>query len=150
LNHFTAYSYRHDPGVPAFPDDKPLIVLDGHCALCAASAQFVIAHDHDRLIRMTPAQSALGAALFRHFGLKSGDYDTVLLIEYGLLRVRSDAALRIAEIMSVYHPWVWLARRCPRVLADAVYSLVARNRIRIWGARETCLAPQAEHQDRFL
>jgi hypothetical protein len=23
------YSYRHDPAVPPFPDDKPVIVFDG-------------------------------------------------------------------------------------------------------------------------
>ena len=36
----TPYSYRDDPAVPAFPDDKPVIVFDGYCAMCSGSAQF--------------------------------------------------------------------------------------------------------------
>jgi hypothetical protein len=28
-----AYSYRADAAVPAFPDDKPIIVFDGKCVL---------------------------------------------------------------------------------------------------------------------
>lgn len=27
------YSYRHDPAVPPFADDKPIIIFDGCCAL---------------------------------------------------------------------------------------------------------------------
>jgi predicted DCC family thiol-disulfide oxidoreductase YuxK len=144
------YSYRSDAGVPPFPDDKPLIVLDGHCVLCARSAQFVLAHDPDGLIRMTAAQSALGEALYRHYGLKSGDYDTVLLIEGGCLRVRSDAGLRILEVLRFKPMAVRFARFVPRFIADIVYSAIAKNRIRIWGARDVCYPPSAEYRDRFL
>lgn len=28
-------SYRADPDVPAFADDRPVIVFDGHCAFCS-------------------------------------------------------------------------------------------------------------------
>lgn len=30
-----ARSYRADAAVPAFPDDKPIIVFDGNCVLCS-------------------------------------------------------------------------------------------------------------------
>lgn len=146
----TRYSYRSDPNVPAFPDDQPVIVLDGHCVLCARSAQFVLAHDPIGVIRMAAAQSMLGEALYRHYGLKSGDYDSVLLIEGGALRVKSDAAIRILEILRVWRPAVWLARFVPRAAADAIYSLIAKNRIRIWGARDICYAPAPHFRDRFL
>ena len=29
------YSYRHDPAVPPFADDKPIIIFDGYCSLCS-------------------------------------------------------------------------------------------------------------------
>ena len=32
------YSYRNDPQVPRFPDDKGLIVFDGVCVLCTSWA----------------------------------------------------------------------------------------------------------------
>jgi predicted DCC family thiol-disulfide oxidoreductase YuxK len=150
VNRLALHSYRDDPGVPPFPDDKPLIVLDGHCVLCARSAQFVWSHDPSGLIRMTAAQSALGEALFQHYGLKQADYDTVLLIENGNLRVRADAALRILEILKIWTPLVVMARWAPKFLADFAYSRVARNRIRIWGARESCYLPPPDFRDRFL
>ena len=39
---FALYSYRADPAVPPFPDDKPLIVFDGVCVLCSGFAKFVV------------------------------------------------------------------------------------------------------------
>ena len=39
------YSYRADPQVPRFPDDKGLIVFDGVCVLCTGFAQFVLKRD---------------------------------------------------------------------------------------------------------
>ena len=39
------FSYRHDPSVPTFADDKPVIIFDGHCALCSGWASFVLRHD---------------------------------------------------------------------------------------------------------
>jgi hypothetical protein len=40
-----AYSYRHDSSVPAFPDDRPVIVFDGKCVMCSAFARFVLRRD---------------------------------------------------------------------------------------------------------
>lgn len=150
MNRFSPYSYRSDANVPAFPDDKPVIIFDGHCVLCVRSAHFVMRHDTHKRLRMSAAQSDLGEALYRHYGLKSGDYSSVLLIESGKLRLRSDAALRILEIMQVWRAATWLAWMVPKFLRDPVYSLVARNRLRIWGARESCFVPSPQDRERFL
>ena len=57
------YSYRGDASVPPFPDDKPVIIFDGYCALCSGSASFVLRHDAEGACRLLPAQSPLGLAL---------------------------------------------------------------------------------------
>jgi hypothetical protein len=33
-----AYSYRDDPAVPDFPDDRALVVFDSECAICPLPA----------------------------------------------------------------------------------------------------------------
>jgi hypothetical protein len=33
------FSYRSDPAVPKFPDDRPIIIFDGYCALCSGWAK---------------------------------------------------------------------------------------------------------------
>lgn len=90
------YSYRHDPAVPAFPDDRPLVLFDGDCALCSGSARKILTADRAGLFRLAPRQSQLGRALLTHYGVSPDDPATMLLIQDGMARQRSDAVLAIA------------------------------------------------------
>ncbi|WP_455854413.1 hypothetical protein [Ensifer canadensis] len=49
-------------------------------------------------------------------------------------------------------PWslVNICRILPAALRDPLYDLVARNRYRIAGRRQTCMVPTAEERDRFI
>jgi transposase InsO family protein len=60
----TSFSYRHDPAVPDFPDDRPIIVFDGHCVMCSGWANFVLRQDRKARYRLLPAQTPLGRALY--------------------------------------------------------------------------------------
>ena len=145
-----AYSYRDNPAVPDFKDDKPIIVFDGHCVLCSGFANFVIRQDTSQKLRLLAAQSELGEALYAHFGLKPDDYSTNLLIEKGRVRVKSDGTMA----MFAYLGWPWKAlyigRILPRAAADFVYNIIARNRLKWFGRRELCYLPSAEDKNRFL
>ena len=130
--------------------DKPLIVFDGLCVLCSANARFVLRHDRRRHFNLTTAQGPLGEALYRHFGLATDDYETMLVIEDGRLFTESDGAIAIARGLG----WPWraaaAARIVPRPVRDAAYRLIARNRYRLFGRREVCWAPSPEEADRIL
>ena len=67
------YSYRDDPTVPHFDDRAPIAIMDGDCALCASGARAIAKLDRERVFRIGRTQSALGAALVRHYGLEPED-----------------------------------------------------------------------------
>jgi predicted DCC family thiol-disulfide oxidoreductase YuxK len=144
------WSWRDDPAVPPFPDEHPLIVFDGECVLCSANARFVLKRDRRRRFRLTAAQSPLGQALYRHLGLSTTDYETMLLIENGRVRRNSDGVLAIAEGLG----WPWraagMARILPAPLRDRLYRLVARHRYKLFSKRRTCWVPTPKHRDRVL
>jgi predicted DCC family thiol-disulfide oxidoreductase YuxK len=144
------YSYRADTNVPAFADDQPILVFDGECVLCSATVKFVFAHDHARRVRFIVAQTPLGAALYRHFGLKSQDYETNILLENGRALTKSESSIRLFELVGP--PWSLLAvfRILPVPLRDWLYERIARNRLRWFGRRETCYLPDAADRERFL
>ena len=144
------YSYRADPAVPPFADDRPIIIFDGLCALCSGSAAFVLRHDAAGVFRLLAAQSPLGQSLYRHYRLDPTDYETMILIADGVTRFKSEAAIRIAQGLGL--PWSLAAglRIVPRALRDALYVRVARNRIRWFGARTACYRPDAKFAGRFL
>lgn len=144
------YSYRDDPEVPAFPDDRPLIVFDGFCGLCSRLVRFVLRHDKIATYRFVAAQTPLGTALFQHYGLDADDYDTFILLRDGRGHFVSDAAIEMAHQLA--WPWSWspVLRMVPKVLRDWVYLLIARNRMHFFGRAEACYLPAPEVRGRFL
>jgi predicted DCC family thiol-disulfide oxidoreductase YuxK len=144
------YSYRADPEVRAFSDDRPIIIFDGHCALCSGWVSFVLRHDRAAVFRLLPAQTALGVALYRHYGLDPEDYETNILIADGRAYFKSESAIRMLERLGA----PWSAARALRVmpawLRDPLYDIVARNRLRWFGRRDICLTSAPRYEDRFL
>ena len=144
------YGWRSDPTVPSFPDDRPILVFDGHCVMCSSFAQFILRHDHRRHFRLLAAQTPLGVALYRHFGLDPVDYDTNILIEDGRAWLKAESSIRVFERLGL--PWslVAVARVLPRPVRDWLYGILARNRLRWFGARASCYRPDPSQADRFL
>ncbi|HLH91197.1 MAG TPA: DCC1-like thiol-disulfide oxidoreductase family protein [Xanthobacteraceae bacterium] len=145
-----AYSYRDDAAFPRFPDDRPIIIFDGECVLCSGSAQFVLRHDKRKLYRFLAAQTPLGRALYVHYGLDPRDYETMMLIADGVATFKSEAVIRIGEGLGL--PWSLVAvfRVLPRPWRDRLYAVLARNRLRILGRRDSCYLPAPSDADRFL
>jgi predicted DCC family thiol-disulfide oxidoreductase YuxK len=144
------FSYRSDPAIPTFPDDRPIIIFDGHCAMCSNWARFVLRHDAKGMYRLLPAQSPLGRALYIHYGLHPEDYETNILVADGAAWFKSEGSIRMAEGLG--WPWSLAAafRILPRPWRDALYNLVARNRLRLFGKREACYMQEPGYEDRFL
>ena len=145
-----AYSYREDASVPAFADDKPIIVFDGHCVLCSGWARVVIRWDVAGRYRLLAAQSPLGQALYRHYGLDARDFETNLLIADGRAFMKSDGSIRM--FAGLGWPWraVSVARLVPQGWRDKGYDAIAKNRFRLFGRADACLAPTPDIAGRFL
>ncbi len=144
------FSYRHDPAVPRFPDNKPLIVFDGVCVLCTGFARFVARRDTAHQFRFTAAQSPLGQALFRHYELDPVNYETNLLIAEGRVFGKMDAFAGIMRRLGGLWRWTGLLAFLPAPLADGLYDRIARNRYRLFGRRDQCVVPGPEWRDRVL
>jgi predicted DCC family thiol-disulfide oxidoreductase YuxK len=144
------FSYREDPAVPVFPDDRPIIIFDGHCVLCSGFAHFILRHDERGTFRLMAGQSSLGQALYRHLGLDPTDFETSILLHQGRAWYKSQGAIRIFQLLGL--PWSAsvLLKVVPRALMDWLYNLVARNRLRWFGRQEQCFLAEPGQRDRFL
>lgn len=145
-----AHSYRADPAVPGFDDSQPLIVFDGVCVLCSGFARFVIARDREGAFRFATAQSPLGQALYRHFGLDPTEYETNIVLADGIAYGELGSAAQV--LARLPRPWRWLRviGRIPEPLSGWLYRRIARNRYRLFGKRETCMVPPPDWRGRFL
>ncbi len=144
------YSYRNDPSVPMFEDDRPIIIFDGHCVLCSRFARFVLRHDRRAVFRLMAAQSLPGQALYRHYGLDPVNFETNVLLDDGRAWFKSAGTIRM--FVKLGFPWALAAllRVVPRSLLDRLYEVVARNRIRWFGASTVCFVADPAHRERFL
>jgi predicted DCC family thiol-disulfide oxidoreductase YuxK len=144
------HSYRADPAVPAFPDDKALVVFDGVCVLCSGFARFILKRDEAFAFRLTTAQSPLGQALYRHYGLDTETFETNLVLIDGRANAKLDSVAVTGEKLG--GPWRALAllRLLPRPFADWLYDRIARNRYALFGRTESCMAPPPEWRERFI
>jgi predicted DCC family thiol-disulfide oxidoreductase YuxK len=137
-----AYSWRDDPSVQSFPDDRPLILFDGDCALCSGWARTVLDRDRARLFRLAPVQSPLGRALMAHHGLDPEDPSTMLLIEGGLAFGKTEGSIRVASRLGWPYRAAALLRLIPCPVRDAIYDQIARRR-RLIPGRRWCAMPGA-------
>ena len=144
------YSYREDATVRSFDDTRPLIIYDGVCVFCSHAMRSIARRDHHGLIQFASAQSPLGQALFRHYGLDPTAFETVLLLRDGRAFGKLDMALEMAQLIG--GPW-WsftVFRPLPRRLQDLAYDLVAKNRYRLFGRTDTCMIPDAGWRSRVI
>lgn len=130
--------------------DHPIIVFDAECVLCSANAQFVLRHDRAGRFRLASMQGAVGAALYRRFGIDPADPETLIVVS-GNEALRDSAAV-LAIWSGLGWPWRGLTifGAVPPALRDPFYRFIARNRYRIFGRRQTCWIPRPEHADRVL
>lgn len=131
-----------------WPDDD-VILYDGVCVFCSRWVQFVIARDTARRFRFTPIQSPYGTRLAQAFGIDPDEPDTNAVIHGGKAHLKSDAALTVLSNLSGWR-WTQALFAVPKPLRDAVYSVVARNRYRIFGKYDSCFVPDAELRKRVL
>lgn len=128
---------------------RALILFDGVCNFCCASVQFIIARDPAGYFTFASQQSALGQQKLVEAGLPL-TMDTFVLIENGVAHTRSTAALKVAARLTFPWPLCVAFRLVPAFIRDAAYEVIARNRYRWFGQKESCWVPTPEIRARFV
>lgn len=126
-----------------------IIFFDGVCNLCNSSVDFIVRHEISKAFFFSSLQSEFAKEFFK---LKNKDlsYESIILFESDNFHIKSDAALRISRFLK----WPWKGLKwgvfLPRILRDKVYELIAKNRYRWFGQKETCRFPTNEELSYFL
>ncbi|HCE85722.1 MAG TPA: hypothetical protein DEO99_06165 [Bacteroidetes bacterium] len=130
---------------------ESIILYDGHCMLCSSFVQYVLRHDDRMFFRFCPIQSNKANDLLNKAGYTDPvDLTTMLLITPTGVQTESTASLTILCRLKGLSPLLGLGWLLPAIARDAIYRLVARNRIRVFGARTECFLPDATWSDRLI
>jgi predicted DCC family thiol-disulfide oxidoreductase YuxK len=132
------------------PQENPVLIFDGVCELCSTAVNFILRWEKGHEIRFTANQNPPGRALLIQYGENPDEVSTIYYIENGKIYKQSAAVLRIARRLRF--PW-YLGYGfiiVPRFIRDFFYKLIARNRYRFFGQKDTCRIPTPEEMARFL
>jgi predicted DCC family thiol-disulfide oxidoreductase YuxK len=146
----SAYSYKLDDSVPDFDETRILLVMDGNCGLCSSAARRIAQWDTGDEIRIAPAQSALGSALLRHYGLEPDDPDTWLTVREGHARGSLDAMIDLFPGLRWWMGPLKVFRLLPDALQDWIYARIARNRYALFGRDDLCALPDPALRQRLV
>lgn len=139
------------PGV----EGAHLVLYDGVCGLCNRVLQFLLAHDRRAVFVFAPLQSATGRSTVERFGANPVELTSFhVLANYRTERARLFSRSRAALLVAGELGWPWkvaiVLRVIPTAILDRLYDVVARNRYRLFGRFEQCLAPRPEFKRRFI
>lgn len=127
-----------------------IILFDGVCNFCNFWVNFLLDRDKKDKFRFTPLQSEKGEQLLKKFNLSTEDFDTFVFIDGDKYYIRSTAVLLVAKNLPGLWKILYALIIIPRPIRDFFYSLVAKNRYKLFGKRETCRIPTPEERNKFL
>ena len=126
-----------------------LMVFDGICVLCSGGVRFVLRRERAPDFAFTPVQSPLGQRVLAALDQPRDGSASMVVIDGGRYFLKSDAVVQTARALKA--PWGWSAvlHFLPKVLRDAAYDRLARNRYNIFGRYDTCMVPDPALARRF-
>ncbi len=137
------------------PETTPYYLLyDGFCVLCSRSVQWLLRRDNHARFRFIPQQSPEGQKILAQAGLhvpkitteSPAPADSVILVAGNDYYTESDAAIRAVTALGGWYRLAGLLRIVPKFLRNPAYRLIAKNRFRWFGRRNSCYLPE-RHTD---
>ena len=128
---------------------KPIIFFDGVCAMCNTFVDLILRADKTQTFLFAPLQGATARAMLPPLSDDAREWSMVYVDERGV-HEQSDASLEVYRRLGGLWRVLSLARFIPRFVRNPVYRLLARNRYRWFGKRDSCRVPTPDERARFL
>jgi len=132
-----------------YPDSN-IILFDGVCNLCNSTVRFIIRHDKKGIFRFAPMQKEPAITLMRASGLRMKNMDSIVYIRANKTYQKSKAVLYILRDLKGLWQLAFACIIMPAFIADFFYDIIAKNRYKVFGKRESCMIPDNEILERFL
>jgi predicted DCC family thiol-disulfide oxidoreductase YuxK len=127
-----------------------VVVFDGECSFCNRWVDFLLRFDRRDVFRFAARQTESGALFSEQSGLPEGGVGSIVLVEHGVVLLRSAAVLRMLGLLGLPFSLAAIFRLIPGAPRDLMYDWIARNRLRWFGRRKTCRLPSQAERHRFL
>lgn len=128
------------------PND--VIFFDGFCGLCNGFVDFILSIDKRKKFLFSPLQSDFAKAHLPPELIT--DLKSVVYLHDGVISTKSKAVLEILNGIGGIWNIATLGKILPAKVLNLGYDMVAENRYKIFGKKETCRLPTPEERTRFV
>ena len=129
---------------------KPILLFDGVCNYCNYWVRFAIKRDKKKKLLFTPLQGKTAKELLPKYNIGSGEINSVIVIDKGKAYTKSAAGLRMCKYLDGGWRLLYGLIIIPKFIRDFFYNIIARNRYKWFGKKETCMVPAPGLRERFL
>lgn len=126
----------------------PILFFDGVCNLCNSTVDFLIERDSNQVIKYSSLQGKTASEILS--GKYTQDLNTVVLYQNGKIYIKSEAVIRALIHLGPKYALSSIFLIIPGFIRDFFYNLIAKNRYRIWGKKDTCRLPTQSERKLFL
>ena len=130
--------------------NKLIVLFDGVCNLCNSIVQFIIRHDKKERFLFASLQSEKSKEILSNFNFTQSDIETIILLEENKLYFVSTAALKIVRHLNFLCSLLYIFIIIPKPLRNYVYRIIAKNRYKWFGKKDSCMVPSHELKNRFI
>ncbi len=143
--------------------NEEIIFFDGICNFCNSSVNFIIKRDKKNYFKFASLQSEFAKNFFDEYrrvhlvpkahlgnGIKEKKLDSIILFENNKLYIKSSAALHIAKHLKGLWKIFFIFIIIPPFIRNFLYDIIAKNRYKWFGKRESCMIPDDKMKNRFL
>ncbi len=130
--------------------NSPVLLFDGVCNLCNGFVQFIIKRDKNAKFKFASLQSEIGQEYLKQHHLETEVFESFVYLKNDKFYQKSTAALTLFKDLGGAWVLMYVLMIFPRFIRDFFYNLIARNRYKMFGKRESCMLPSPELKNRFL
>lgn len=131
-------------------ENHSIILFDGVCNFCNYWVNFIIDRDKENRFKFAALQSEKGRELLEKYNLPIDDFDSFIFLSNNQVYKKSLAAFEIAKNLSGWLKILLIFSFLPSSFTDWIYSVVANNRYKFFGKKDSCRIPTEEEKAKFL
>lgn len=130
----------------------PIVLFDGVCNLCNGAVNVLLDLDKHKRLKFASLQSEYAKKLIQSNALeeKIRGIDSILFWDGKEIHIKSNAIIEICGELGGLWKILKLSYIIPRPIRNILYDLIAKNRYRLFGKRESCRMPTPELKERIL
>tara|TARA_B100002019_G_scaffold239009_1_gene214280 strand:- start:492 stop:890 length:399 start_codon:yes stop_codon:yes gene_type:complete len=128
-------------------NNQRIVLFDGVCGLCNAWVNFILKRDSKGSFKFAPLQGEYASQVAPEH---ASELKSIVYICVGRKYTKSGAVLRILRDLGGIWRFAWIFLLIPFFVRDSLYLIIAINRYRLFGKRDTCRLPSEQEKKRFI